>query len=1223
MDMMKYNAMLLVLCLLISVQQGRAAEQPAGATAPGRTEIDLSGSGWKLMLDEKASWEKDDLYIRHDPSGLFKRHDHDLDPDKSGTIPLSALPVNPPTGGWNMLSQAGALNVSVPGTVEEYLWNRDGTPQENKGDYVGVSWWWRDLSVPSELEGKTFLLDFESVNRRAEVFVDGELVAYDLIGNTPFRFDITPFVTPGRTQRLAVRVTDIGGFFGWADNPSIVWGARQSPDSWPSLPENPQGVIVNQSHGFGGISGRVKLTAVDPAYIDDLWIRNTPEMNKVILTPTVHNKRPHAINAEALVTIREAGREGQEIHRSTSEINLAAGFNTVAIPVVAPGAKLWDLDQPNRYLAEVSIKTADGSSDTVSKAFGFRWFDVDGLGENAVLRLNGKRIVPVSAISWGFWPVNGLYPTPDLARKQIAAAKRIGLNMLNFHRSVGQSIVLEEADRQGLLYHQEPGGAESYGPAFNGQKAGGDPGPFCWATTREKVVRMVKRDRSHPSMVIYNLANEAIHEVEMGDERIGMIQAAHKVDPTRIFTYASGAGNHPKKKAWMKPESQEVLWEGWRDYHHHITFESYMDIMYNGPESFFKKSGDPGEVMIWGEDGAIGTMPRYGLLRDYYTQPGQNRGWDGDDHIRSYNIVDAFLENTGLDTSFTVDSLSQATADRQYHYQGRVIENVRIDDRSDGYILCGWENDKMTSFPGLVDILRNPKTENLELFHYYTAPLYLGVKLRDTITHVGEDLVGDIWIVNEEEIEGEFQLRFALKDPSGKMIQEGRHPVEVSGGDRHGELLAEGIRFQSGAPEGYYRVDAELLRDGKIVATGSDRFLALDWKAIDLPQSGALLDPSGAAAQFLAGQKHLELPDYDERLGKLDYVVVGQQSFDAGKTEAVTAVGQGFTAHYFHGADVQRNMMAEVAMLPDAEEAEKTTLTGLAFERIDPVLDFNWSGKGPDPSVKADSFSVRWGGSIQIEAAGWYEFSLPTVDKTRVDLDERRILSGNRSTPQRKVIELEPGLHKLKVEYTYTKATPAVSVGLRGVDQDMLSKFDSILERVKNDGTTAILLSPGPWGGGYKGDDTFIRRLAERKIVKQYNGISQLNMGCYGGGYFAGESPLLAGLPQRCSLSWEYQLLANRPIVNFNAGLLDEPPLFDNNFSLMIPDIKTVVGAYSFKWGRPYPELGVALGVIPYGKGNIVVSSLQILPHLNSPAPAAQTVRRLFSNLIKSHSVSP
>ena len=51
----------------------------------------------------------------------------------------------------------------------------------------------------------------------------------------------------------------------------------------------------------------------------------------------------------------------------------------------------------------------DRTVDKDSRRFGFRWFEASGIGDDAVFRLNGKRIMLRSAISWSFWPVNGIF----------------------------------------------------------------------------------------------------------------------------------------------------------------------------------------------------------------------------------------------------------------------------------------------------------------------------------------------------------------------------------------------------------------------------------------------------------------------------------------------------------------------------------------------------------------------------------------------------------------------------------------------------------------------------------------------------------------------------------------------------------------------------------------------------------------------------------------------
>ena len=93
----------------------------------------------------------------------------------------------------------------MPGTVEEYMTVSDW-PQPT--DFSGVSWWFRTLDIPKDLKDATFILEFGAVRMRAEVYLDGQLVAYDIVGETPFEANVTKAIRPGEKQLLAVRVSN-------------------------------------------------------------------------------------------------------------------------------------------------------------------------------------------------------------------------------------------------------------------------------------------------------------------------------------------------------------------------------------------------------------------------------------------------------------------------------------------------------------------------------------------------------------------------------------------------------------------------------------------------------------------------------------------------------------------------------------------------------------------------------------------------------------------------------------------------------------------------------------------------------------------------------------------------------------------------------------------------------------------------------------------------------
>ena len=142
--------------------------------------------------------------------------------------------------------------------------------------------------------------------------------------------------------------------------------------------------------------------------------------------------------------------------------------------------------------------------------------------------------------------------------------------MLNFHRTIGHSNVLDYADELGLLYFEEPGGNQYPISHFNDNNK---QSKFYFAYRNEKLVRMIKRDRNHPSLVIYNLHNER-GALATGTGLCAVCVWRIRLDPTRILTYNSSDGENPENEAnarcklHLMPNDTTFYDYGWYDRHH-------------------------------------------------------------------------------------------------------------------------------------------------------------------------------------------------------------------------------------------------------------------------------------------------------------------------------------------------------------------------------------------------------------------------------------------------------------------------------------------------------------------------------------------------------------------------------------------------------------------------------------------------------------------------------
>ncbi len=99
-------------------------------------------------------------------------------------------------------------------------------------------------------------------------------------------------------------------------------------------------------------------------------------------------------------------------------------------------------------------------------------------------------------------------------------------------------------------------------------------------------------------------------------------------------------------------------------------------------------------------------------------------------------------------------------------------------------------------------------------------------------------------------------------------------------------------------------------------------------------------------------------------------------------------------------------------------------------------------------------------------------------------------------------------------------------------------------------------------------------------------------------GMFAGNSPMLSGLPQNCGLSWEYQVLYQ----DVNSGLRIDPV-----------GVEYIIGTLAFHINT----FGAALCRVPYGEGQVILSTLPIMRELVSEKPQSAVAKKLFMNMIE------
>ena len=791
--------------LNLYAQSGPQAPRRDAASDFGPASVVIPDDGWNLWIDLAAPWQEDTIYLPED-------------------VDIARLPTNPPTGGWESLyARRGGVNyqqVTLPATVEQYFWSQFGhrsyTPAEYRwaatdpvpqnGAYRGVSWWWRQIEIPAAMKGQRIFLHIRGARMRAEVYLNGKLTGYSIMEELPFECDLTAAAQPGGANRLAIRITNPGGRYDWVDGTVIRWGK----------------VNVYRSHGFAGLDRELVVYSAPPtARIEDAWVLNTPQPKTVTGFAKIEGKPSGPVKFEVLDPAT-----GSVLASATAEAQAARSHDGALIARASlhcPSARIWDLPTPALYRLRVTMPAANGARDVRTRDFGFRWFAPDGLGANAIFRLNGRRIKLFSAISWGFWGMNGLFPTPALAEREVRQAQRLGLNCLNFHRNVGKEEVFRIQDRLGLLRYMEPGGGRlaigrlpkgvaPNAPSVVMQNAEDEADRFSRQFMLDKCRAMVRAFRSHPSLIQYTLQNEIGANLS-NPETFVPLHIMHEEDPSRSVVLDDGFTARGAPQAWYAPyhdtmyRSDKEQWAYWWN-NHQGAGDQWYDAFYKNADDFTYRQPLKTSLVEFGEMEGCAVADHHALMAHQIEARefgGDGKSYDLIDHQEILAAYDHFLDRWGFRGAFsTAGHLFREMGVKVYQSWQQYLENVRICDAVDFAVISGWESTAIENHSGIVDNLRNFKGDP-ELIASSLKPVRPVAKQHQLCYAVGERAVFDLYLFNETGKPLGGKLHLSMIDPGNKTTELGSWSAPEPINDQFSYTVETAFTAPPFAREGIYR----------------------------------------------------------------------------------------------------------------------------------------------------------------------------------------------------------------------------------------------------------------------------------------------------------------------------------------------------------------------------------------------------------------------------------
>jgi hypothetical protein len=864
-----------------------AFSSPASPGDNIRSSLSLNGT-WNLWFDSSADWQHEKLI---------------LNPKTLGEIP-SYLP----TIGWDEMLKKGEP-YRVPATWDEVY------PHHH-----GVGWYWRKVRIPSAAKGMILQLRFAAVRERAEVYWNGRLVGYSVEGFTPFFADVTREARYGEDNLLAVRVTNPGGGNSWIDFKPISWGDVHLPDS----------------HDFGGIWQDVDLLIVPSMHIQNVYAAPQEDLETLSLTTEVANAGSQV--RKALLTYEVYAPEGTTpVATGSASISVPANAHaTSETKLLIPRAELWSPETPNLYRLVTKL-SGKGAEDRVEIRLGVRYFtEKDGR-----LFLNNHRVVVRSSINFGFYPYTVAYPSREFAEKEVRAAKGLGLNTLSCHRTCCTPALLDAADRLGLMIYEEPGGAPRQRPPEPQSPAEA----FERQAFLEKLDRLVVRDRNHPALVWWNMANEAFHDQVDDPQHLKpyideMMHETHRLDPSRFVTYTSGK----QSTVMFRPFATEygLIY----DFHTVGNVPVvWRDVLTLEHSSF--RAPLPGEAFYNGESrnlDSLGDLP--GLAVKFAKAPVGS--YEADWRHWAEMLQETF-SRYDLGRYFKNPSeLCRLIGLQQGSGFSREVESVRLSDAASGLAINGWQSHPAEWImmesgsaqqridahwtSGMVDTLRDYNFAP-EVMAKANEPVHLAVVPLPGVAYVGSKVQVDVTLINERQVKGSGRLILQITGPDGKTQTVSEEQVEIQGDSLkfvqpllHTDVIPWG-------PSGYYRLRAELRVAPSQSFTGEQFVLAENGEEWKLPVTGIQLeDPTRTLGKYFEAKTiyypDLSSPSYSWQPVLLVYNPEGNDSNSkywtaSGLTQEVSVRGRTallWATDTAHGKTVTE-LLRQVHVLPDDSQA--------------------------------------------------------------------------------------------------------------------------------------------------------------------------------------------------------------------------------------------------------------------------------------------------------------
>ena len=404
---------------------------------------------------------------------------------------------------------------------------REGHEDHGIVDHNATGFYRRSFDLPANWNDKRVFIHFGGVYSGAVVYVNGKFVGYSQGANNDAEFDITDYAKQG-TNQLSVRV------FRWTDGSYL-----EGQDQWR----------------LSGIHRDVYLVATPKTFVRDHYI-------------TVENQSEDGTSGQLNVTLDIDNRDGEKTSKNFKVELLDAKGKLVAseeqaVTVSDASAKVnlttetlsgltpWNAENPYLYTVVIS-QMANGKEEMVfSTKYGFRNIKMVDNGDNHYFTINGKRIFFKGTNIHDSHPLYGRYVDVETMLKDITLMKQANINTVRTSHYPRQAKMYAMFDAYGL-YVMDEGDLECHGNNSLTRN------PEWRDAFVDRDVRMVLRDRNHPSVIFWSLGNENGHGSNL-DEAYKVLKT---LDDRYIHCHGNGSSSDMHSEMYTSVDGANSLSNG-------------------------------------------------------------------------------------------------------------------------------------------------------------------------------------------------------------------------------------------------------------------------------------------------------------------------------------------------------------------------------------------------------------------------------------------------------------------------------------------------------------------------------------------------------------------------------------------------------------------------------------------------------------------------------------